>query len=80
LFTTIEIEVIVVLHFLNLIVRIREDLQGESAKGLIVSRGEPSLGLLHLVLFGRASPYLHNGSMDIKDKDGEVLNLLKQLL
>ena len=52
--------------------RIREDLQGESTNGLTETRGEPSLGLLHLVLFGRASPYLHNGSMDIKDDSGEV--------
>ena len=59
----------------------KEDLQDAAANGLIEAHGEPNPGLLYLVLFGRASPYLHNGSMEIKDESGEVdIQLLRVYL
>jgi hypothetical protein len=32
---------------------------------------QPSL--LHLVLFGKASPYLHNGTLAVADENGQVV-------
>ena len=52
--------------------RIREDLQNEAGNQLIDLHGEVAAALLHLVLFGQANPYLHNGTMPIADEYGEV--------
>jgi len=35
-------------------------------------RGDCHLALINLVLFGRATPYYHNGAMMIRDESGEV--------
>ncbi len=69
------IKIFYVFHF----DRVKEDLQDAASNPLIEIRGETSPGLLHLVVFGRASPYLHNGSMEIKDDTGEVWNQLVRL-
>ncbi len=50
----------------------QEDLQNEVGVALIDIHGEAISSLLHLVLFGKASPYLHNGTMPITDDDGQV--------
>ena len=39
---------------------------------MIDMRGEAHPGLINLVLFGKASPYYHNGTMLVKDCNGEV--------
>ena len=57
--------------------RLREDLQNEAGNPLIDIHGEVASALLHLVLFGKASPYLHNGTMPITDENGEVLMITK---
>ena len=54
------------------ICRIREDMQNEAGIELVDGRGDPCPAALHLVLFGRASPYLHNGAMEVRDENGEV--------
>jgi hypothetical protein len=52
---------------------VKEDLQNEVANPLVEMRGDASTPLLHLALFGRATPYLHNGSMEVKDENGQVV-------
>ena len=53
----------------------REDLQNEDSTPLVDLQGEVRPSLLHLVLFGKASPYLHNGTMELPDENGEVREL-----
>ena len=55
--------------------RMREDLQDQSENPLIDPMGECTTQLLNLVLFGRATPYLHNGSMMIEDDNGIVSSI-----
>jgi hypothetical protein len=31
-----------------------------------------TIALLHLLIFGKASPYLHNGTMSVIDDNGQV--------
>ncbi len=52
--------------------RLREDLQDEVINPLIDIRGDTHPALINLVLFGKASPYYHNGTMLVKDSNGEV--------
>ena len=47
-------------------------MQNEAGTELIDGRGDPCPAAMYLVLFGRASPYLHNGAMEIRDENGEV--------
>jgi len=53
-------------------VRIREDLQTEESSSLVDIYGETMSPLLHLVLFGQATPFLHNGTLTIIDESGQV--------
>lgn len=57
-----------------MISRMKADLQNEVENSLVDMRGDATTPLLHLVLFGRATPYLHNGSMEVKDENGEVID------
>ena len=50
----------------------REDLQNEAQNPLIDIHGEMIPALLHLLIFGKASPYLHNGTMSVLDENGQV--------
>jgi hypothetical protein len=50
----------------------KEDLQNELTIPLVDVHGEVQPSVLHLVLFGKASPYLHNGTMPVADENGEV--------
>jgi len=34
--------------------------------------GDCTLGILNLILFGKATPYLHNGTMMLDDENGRV--------
>jgi hypothetical protein len=52
--------------------RMKEDLQNELTIPLVDVHGEVQASVLHLVLFGKASPYLHNGTMPVADENGEV--------
>jgi len=52
--------------------RLKEDLQDQIVKPLIDMRGDCHPALINLVLFGKATPYYHNGTMTVKDKTGEV--------
>jgi hypothetical protein len=54
----------------------REDMQDQSENSLIDPMGDCTAPVLNLVLFGRATPYLHNGNMMIEDENGVVSNLL----
>jgi hypothetical protein len=52
--------------------RMKEDLQNELTIPLVDVHGEVQPSVLHLILFGKASPYLHNGTMPVADENGEV--------
>ena len=59
-------------------------MQDQSQNSLIDPLGECTQCLLNLVVLGRATPYLHNGDMQIEvEETGEVWNMktnLKYLL
>ena len=57
----------------------REDLQNEAGISLIDIHGETMPSLLHLVLFGKASPYLHNGTLPVTAENGEVILMIEIL-
>jgi hypothetical protein len=57
----------------------REDLQNEANTPLIDIHGEMIPALLHLLIFGKATPYLHNGTMPVVDENGEVSAIQKGL-
>jgi len=52
--------------------RMKKDLQDKADTPLIDTAGECSQALFNLVLFGAATPYLHNGTLTIEDDNGEV--------
>jgi len=52
--------------------RLMEDLQNEAQVPLIDEQGDTRPSLLHLILFGKASPYLHNGTNPVIGEDGQV--------
>ena len=59
--------------------RIKNDLQDHVKDCLIDPMGDCSQPLLNLVVMGKATPYLHNGSM-VLDEDGlgvRYVNLFK---
>ncbi len=58
----------------------REDMQDQSENSLIDPMGDCTAPVLNLVLFGRATPYLHNGNMMIEDENGVVSNVLVLVL
>jgi hypothetical protein len=43
---------------------------------LIDNVGECSLSLINMVIFGVATPYLHNGDLSVEDDNGEVSLLI----
>ena len=47
--------------------RLREDLQDKSDDCLIDPMGEPVQAMLNLIIFGVATPYLHNGNLILGD-------------
>lgn len=47
-------------------------MQDKADSPLIDTVGECSQALLNLVLFGVATPYLHNGTLTLEDDHGEV--------
>jgi len=49
--------------------RIKEDLQDQVGTCLIDPMGDPIQALLNLIVIGKATPYLHNGSMVIGDEN-----------
>ena len=57
-------------------------MQDQSENSLIDPMGDCTASVLNLVLFGRASPYLHNGNMMVEDENGVVkyIALLPSLL
>jgi hypothetical protein len=52
----------------------KEDLQDQAENSLIEPMGECTPQLLNLVMFGKATPYLHNGTITMEDEHGEVTN------
>jgi hypothetical protein len=52
--------------------RLKEDLQDQANNSLIDPMGDCTFALLNLVIFGKATPYLHNGTMRIEDENGMV--------
>ena len=53
--------------------RLKVDMQDQSQNSLIDPMGECTQCLLNLVVLGRATPYLHNGDMQIEvEETGEV--------
>ena len=47
-------------------------MQDQSETPLVDPMGECTNPLINLILVGRATPYLHNGSMMIEDDNGVV--------
>ena len=47
-------------------------MQDQRENPLIDPMGECTNPLINLILFGRATPYLHNGTMMIEDDNGMV--------
>ena len=39
---------------------------------LIETAGECSMCLFNMIVFGIATPYLHNGTLNVEDENGEV--------
>ena len=50
----------------------KEDMQDQSENSLIDPMGECTTPVLNLILFGKATPYLHNGAMMLEDENGVV--------
>ena len=46
---------------------------------LVDTVGECSMSLFNMVIFGVATPYLHNGNLSVENDNGEV-SVKKQLL
>lgn len=53
-------------------IRIREDLQDQADNSLIDPMGECTQPLINLIVFGSATPYLHNGVMCVDSEEGTV--------
>jgi hypothetical protein len=51
---------------------LKEDMQDKADTPLVETVGECSLCLFNMVIFGVATPYLHNGVLSIEDENGEV--------
>lgn len=49
-----------------------EDLQDQSSNSLVDPIGEATLPLLNMLIYGKASPYLHNGIMCLDDDEFDV--------
>jgi hypothetical protein len=47
-------------------------MQDKADMPLVDTVGECSLSLFNMVIFGVATPYLHNGVLSIEDENGEV--------
>ena len=47
-------------------------MQDQSENSLIDPMGECTTPVLNLILFGKATPYLHNGAMMLEDENGVV--------
>jgi hypothetical protein len=60
--------------------RLKEDLQDQDGTSLVDPMGECTFALLNLVIFGKATPYLHNGTMRVEDENGMVSILIKSNL
>ena len=56
-----------IMQFLLYINRLRKDLQDKADDCLIDPMGECTQSLLNLIIFGSATPYLHNGSLMLGD-------------
>jgi len=50
-------------------------MQDKADSPLIETAGECSLCLFNMVIFGMATPYLHNGTLNIEDENGEVCSV-----
>ncbi len=57
---------------LILSIRLKLDMQDKADSPLIETAGECSLCLFNMIIFGMATPYLHNGTLNIEDENGEV--------
>ena len=44
---------------------------------LIETAGECSTCLFNMIVFGVATPYLHNGTLNVEDENGEVESAIK---
>jgi Domain of unknown function (DUF4205) len=53
----------------------KEDMQDQSGNSLIDPMGECTTPVINLVLFGKATPYLHNGAMMLEDENGVVSSI-----
>ena len=49
--------------------RLKSDMQDQQNNSLVDPMGDCSQCLLNLIVFGMATPYLHNGVMEIEDED-----------
>ena len=56
--------------------RLKADMQDKADIPLIDNVGECSLSLINMVIFGVATPYLHNGDLSVEDDNGEVSLLI----
>ena len=56
--------------------RLNADLQDKACDCLIDPMGECTQSMLNLIIFGVATPYLHNGSMVLGDvEDGKGVSI-----
>jgi len=49
--------------------KLKSDMQDQQNNSLVDPMGDCSQCLLNLIVFGMATPYLHNGVMEIEDED-----------
>ena len=49
-------------------------MQTETGTSLVDIYGDTISPLLHLILFGKATPFLHNGTLTIMEDNGLVIN------
>ena len=53
-------------------------MQDHDGNSLVDPMGECTQALLNLIVFGMATPYLHNGVMEIEDEEKQEVNKSKQ--
>ena len=58
--------------------RLKTDMQDHDGNSLVDPMGECTQALLNLIVFGMATPYLHNGVMEIEDEEKQEVNKSKQ--